>query len=135
MATIGGDILEIRFTHPELGSGVLFAKANESNNKDLGGIRVNDDENQITGSGEVIWQFNQTRGAWEFVVAYDMNTREDLDKCAALSKHPKDADWIVSHSNGTMWGCTGRPVGTMQADTNAATFPLKIACPQWQKLN
>jgi len=134
MASIGGDILEIRFQHPTLGSGVFYPKSNEGNTKDLGGIRAGDDVNMVSGDGQAIWQLNRQRGSWEIVCAYDMNTREDVKKASQLAGDPVDATWTVSHINGTIWACTGRPVGDIQPDTNAATVTIKVAGTEWTKI-
>ena len=62
MATTGGDILEVTYSHPTLGQGAFFPKANEGNTFDPGGFRNNDDVNQIDGAGELIVQKNRVRG-------------------------------------------------------------------------
>ena len=56
MSVIGGDILEITFNHPTLGSGIIFPKAAEDSTFDLGGFRSNDDAAGVDGSGEMIDQ-------------------------------------------------------------------------------
>jgi hypothetical protein len=40
---VHGDILEVTYNHPTLGSGVFYPKANEGNKFDPGGFRNNDD--------------------------------------------------------------------------------------------
>lgn len=127
MATIGGDFLEIRVTHPVLGDHVFFPKSNEGNTFDPGGFRTGDDANMISGDGQPIWQMNQQRGFFECVVANDANTRNDAQFTADLSSHPLPGDWTFSHVNGVVWGMTGKPVGDIQPDTNAATFTLKVS--------
>ena len=54
----GDDILEIRCQH-STGDYTFEAKSNESFNIDLGGIRISDDANGITGSGSPIYQKNR----------------------------------------------------------------------------
>lgn len=127
MSVIGGDIIEITYNHPTLGSGILFPKAAEDSTFDPGGFVSNDDANGVDGSGEMIDQLSRKRWSFEGTVAWDMNTREDLDKIQSLSNDPVLAEWTVSHINGTVWGGTGKPVGDLQGNGNAATFSLKIA--------
>lgn len=128
MAATGGNITEITFNHPTLGNGILTVKANTDNIYDLGGVRGDDDDDSIDGSGTVIRKLNQKR--W-FVnlpeVAWDMNNKEDLEKITAMAGSPVEATWVFSHINGTSYGGTGSPVGDLGGNTNAATFPLKIS--------
>lgn len=134
MGAIGGDITEITYNHPTIGQGSFFPKANEGNTLDLGGIRNNDDASMISGDGELIDQKNRVRGFAEIVVANDMNTRNDLNVARLLAADPVKADYTISHINGTVWKCKGSIVGDLQADTNAATFSLKIAAANFEKI-
>lgn len=127
MSVIGGDIIEITFNHPTLGSGIIFPKAAEDSTFDLGGFVSNDDANGVDGSGEMIDQLNRKRWSFEGTVAWDMNTREDLEKLQELSNDPVLSEWTVTHINGTVYGGSGKPVGDLQGNGNAATFPLKLA--------
>lgn len=127
MSVIGGDIIEITFNHPTLGSGIIFPKAAEDSTFDLGGFVSNDDANGVDGSGEMIDQLNRKRWSFEGTVAWDMNTREDLEKLQSLSNDPVQAEWTMTHINGTVYGGTGKPVGDLQGNGNAATFALKLA--------
>lgn len=127
MPAIGGDLLEITFNHPTLGTGIIYPKSNEDSTFDTGGFRSADDANMIDGSGEMIDQLNRVRWSLESTVAWDMNTREDLEKVVAMSGSPVPAEWTFSHVNGTVYGGTGKPVGDLQGNGNAATFSLKIS--------
>lgn len=127
MASIGGDFKEIKVSHPTLGDHIFLPKSNEGNTFDPGGVRTGDDANMITGSGEPIWSLNTVRAFFEVVVANDMNTRADAIFAAKLAGDNVDANWTLSHRNGTVWGLSGRPVGDINPDTNVATFTLKIA--------
>jgi hypothetical protein len=124
---VGGDIIEITWNHPTLGTGVLYPKAAEDTTFDLGGLRSADDANMIAGNGEMIDQMNRVRWSFEGTIANDMNTRNDAEKMVALAGSPVLADWTLTHINGTVWGGTGKPVGDIQPNGNAATFTLKIS--------
>jgi hypothetical protein len=124
---VGGDILEITFNHPSLGSGVIFPKSNEDSTLDPGGFRSNDDANMIDGGGNMIDQINRVRWSAETTVSWDMNSREDLEKAIALAASPVLADWTISHINGCVYSGKGKPVGDLQGNGNQATFNLKIA--------
>ena len=127
MPTVGGDFIEVRVSHPVLGDHVFFPKSNEGNTFDPGGFKTNDDANGITGSGEPIWQMNNSRGFFEVVVANDANDRNDAQFASDLQSSPIPGDWTFSHVNGVVWGMTGKPVGDINVDTNAATFTLKVS--------
>src|SRR5688572_7600879 len=124
---VGGDIIEITYNHPTLGSGVIFPKAAEDSTFDLGGFRSNDDANMIDGSGAAIDQMNRVRWSLEATVAWDMNTDLTLEKLVALASSPVPASWTISHVNGSVYGGKGKPVGDLQGNGNAATFTLKIS--------
>ncbi len=126
MAT-GGDIIEITYNHPTLGSGTIFPKAGEDSTYETGGFRTNDDANSIDGGGNMINQMNRVRPFFEMVIANDMNTDSTLEKLVALAGSPVLADWTVSIVNGVTYGIKGKPVGDLSADINKSTFKLKIA--------
>jgi hypothetical protein len=127
MATVGGDIIEITYNHPVLGTGTFFPKAGEDNTYDIGGPRSDDDANMITGAGEMIDSMKRVRPFFEAVVANDQNSRNDLDVARQLAGSPIPADWTISIINGTVWGLQGKPVGDLQGNISAATFTLKVA--------
>jgi len=134
MGAIGGDITEVTYNHPDIGQGSFFPKANEGNTIDLGGFRSNDDNSMISGDGEMIDQINRVRGSLEVLVANDQNTRNDLEIARQLANSPVQADYTASMINGTVWGFKGKPVGDLSADTNAATFTLKLATSNIKKI-
>jgi len=134
MAAIGGDITEVRYSHPTLGPGVFFAKAGETSTLDLGGVRSNDETSGIDGSGEPVFQLTNTRGSMEMVVSNDDKEREDLFKAIELAGSPIMADWTMLHSNGTIYGMSGKPVGDLNGDLMAATFTLKVSGTKVRKI-
>jgi hypothetical protein len=127
MSAVGGDIIEIAFSHPVLGNGIIFPKAAEDSTYELGGLRTDDEANGVDGSGEAIYKMNRIRWFFEVLVAWDMNNRKDLEKLVALASDPQEASWTFSHINRTVYGGDGKPVGDMNGNGNAATFKLKIA--------
>lgn len=124
---VGGDITEITFNHPTLGSGTIFPKSAEDSTFDLGGFRSNDDGNMIDGGGNMIDQMNRVRWSFETTVAWDANVDETLEKLVGLASSPDQADWTFTSVNGTIYGGKGKPVGDLQGNGNAATFALKIS--------
>lgn len=124
---VGGDIVEVTFNHPSLGSGTIFPKSAEDSTFDLGGFRSNDDGNMIDGGGNMIDQMNRVRWSFETTVAWDANVDETLEKLVGLASSPDQADWTFTSINGTIYGGKGKPVGDLQGNGNSATFALKIS--------
>lgn len=129
-----GDITEITYSHPTLGSGTFFPKAAEGNTFDPGGVRTLDDANSITSSGALIVMKNRVRGFFEVLIENDMNIRNDAQQVKELSADPVPADWTFSMINGTVWSGSGFPVGDINPDVNAGTFTLKVAAGEFKKI-
>lgn len=127
MAAVGGDIIEISFNHPTLGTGTWYPKSSEDSTFDKGGIRGNDDANMIDGGGRAIRQLNRVRWSLEATISWDMNVADELEQARKLAASPDEASWTISHINGTVWSGTGSPVGDIQGNGNAATFSVKIS--------
>lgn len=127
MSVVSGDIVEVTFNHPTIGSGTFFPKAGEDSTFDLGGFRSADEGNMIDGGGNMIDQMTRARWSLECILANDMNTREDLEKLTSLASSPVLADWTVTHINGTVYGAKGKPVGDIQANGNTSNLTLKIS--------
>lgn len=125
--SVGGDITEITFNHPSLGSGTIFPKAGEDSTYDLGGVQSVDDDGMIDGSGGVIDQMTSKRWNFAVVVAWDANLRKDLEAINALGASPVPATWTFTNINGTVYQGIGKPVGDQKGNGNKATFPLKVA--------
>lgn len=123
----GGDILEMSYKHPTIGSGTWFPKSSEDFTLDPGGYRSNDDANMITASGEMIDQINRVRWSGEGTVGWDMTIKNELDQARKLAASSVLADWTITHINGTIWGGKGKPVGDIQGNTNTAQMSVKLA--------
>ncbi len=127
MAAVGGDLKEITYNHPTLGSGTFYPKASEDSTFDPGGYRTSDDANNRDGSGNRIRIMNGVNWSVEATISHDMNNRMEGEKLAALQADPQDADWTFTHINGTVWGGKGSPVGDLQYNTNAGTIDVKFS--------
>lgn len=127
MSYSAGDILEISYKHPTLGSGTWYPKSNEDGTNDPGGYRSNDDANMVAGNGQMIDQINRVRWSFEGVVAWDMSVNDELDQARKLSGSPVLADWTITHINGTVWGGKGKPVGDIQGNTNTGQMSVKLS--------
>lgn len=124
---IGGDIIEVTYQHPDLGSGTFFPKSAEDSTFDPGGFRSNDDANMLTSGGEMIDQMNRVRWSFETVIAWDANVRDEMTTLKDLASSPKQATYTITSVNGTVWSGKGKPVGDIQPNGNAATCKLKLS--------
>jgi hypothetical protein len=126
MAT-GGDIIEITYNHPTIGSGVIYPKAAEDNTFDLGGIRSADDMAMVDGGGNMIDQMNRGRWMVEALCVNDMNSQNEVEKCNEMAASAVLADWTFASINGTVYVGKGKPVGELQNNVNQSTFTLKVS--------
>lgn len=120
-----GDVTEIVCQHT-LGEFRYAPKSNESGTKDIGGIRANDDANQVTASGQNMIQLNRVKWSFEVPIAVDADGSTEKS-ISDMAKHPDDGVWSISYINGQINKAKGRPVGDIQSDTNAGTMTLKIS--------
>lgn len=124
---IGGDILEITFNHPTKGTLTVYPKAGVDSTLDPGGFRSQDSDDGIDGAGQMIDQMNRTRPSLETTLAWDSNQDLTLHSIAALAGDPVQSDITISHSNGSVYGGKGKPVGDVKGNWNNGTFALKMA--------
>lgn len=124
---VGGDIIEVTYNHPTIGSGIFSPKAAEDSTYDLGGFRSADEANGIDGGGNMIDQLNRARWSFEVPISWDMNDKQELEKLSAMTASPVPADWTFSHINGTVYAGKGKPVGDINANGNSAMATLKVS--------
>ena len=127
MAYNGGDIIEISYNHPTVGSGVLSPVTAQDNEYDLGGVRTTDDENMVTSKGEAIYIMNNKRWSATTLITSDMNIRQEYEKMLAISASLEEATWSFLHINGTVYRGKGKPVGDIKLNVNQSTFSLKLS--------
>lgn len=121
-----GDVQEIVCNHD--GNTYRFSpKANETFNIDFGGIRVNDDANQVTSNGQIMRQLNNTRWALDGPIAVDSISASEQLSLNLMSASPSLGTWQISLISGAIYKGQGSPVGDLQYDSNAGTLALKIA--------
>jgi len=118
-----GDMLEITCTH--LGKDYRFdPKANESFTTDRGGVRTNDDMNQVTSNGKNMRQMNRVRWMVEGPISNEPTTEDDL---SLLAKAVSEGTWTFVTTSGQIYKGRGCPVGDIQTDKNAGTITLKVS--------
>lgn len=121
-----GDCVEITCNH--LGNTYRYSpKANESFNVDKGGVRGNDDMNQITSNGQMMSQLNRARWAIDGPIAVDQISDYELSTLNIMAGSPSLGVWQFAMISGAIYRGTGRPVGDIATDSNAGTLTLKVA--------
>lgn len=124
MAIIAGDLLEVAVDHPELGSRVFEPKSGEDFSPMTGGFKSNDDDGNITSTGNRIDQLN--RYPWSAEVTIGANPG-DLDFLQALTENPLEGNWTFTHISGDVRVGSGKPVGDVQENKQAGTIGFKVA--------
>lgn len=122
----GGDITEIVCKH-SLGTFRFQAKSGESFTVNPGGFRSNDDDDALTGGGEMIDQVNRKRSSLEGPIAVDFESENETKNLPLLAASSELGVWTISHISGVVWKGKGKPVGDLNFDTNTAQMPLKVA--------
>lgn len=126
MAFVFGDIDQIVCTH--LGNTYRFSpKANETANIDKGGLRVNDDESQITSDGQIMRQINRTRWKVDGPIACDTLSGYEQDALNLMSASPSQGTWQFALKSGAILRGLGSPVGALSYDSNAGTLALTVS--------
>jgi hypothetical protein len=124
---IGGDTLEVNITHPVEGLVTFQAKAAEDTTYDLGGVRVADEDNGVTGSGTMISSLNRKRWKVPVLIAADMNTDLDVEKVNRIAASTLESTMTISNLNGSIYKGTGRVVGEIVLNTNKSTCPITLS--------
>jgi len=121
-----GDCSEIVCNH--LGNTYRFyPKANESFNLDPGGVRGNDDMNQVTSNGQMMSQLNRARWAVDGPIAVDQISNAEFNALTLMAGSPSLGTWQFAFISGAIFKGTGRPVGEITQDSNAGTLTLKVS--------
>lgn len=126
MTFVAGDIRELTYNHPELGSGTLFSKSGEDFTIDEGGKRSNDDDNAMAG-GQRIDTMNEIPWSAEGTVAWDATGQDELHQLTLMTGSPIEATWTVEHISGAIYQGSGKPVGDIKGNLNTAMVALKLA--------
>lgn len=127
MAYTGGDLLEVSYNHPTLGSGSFFVKSGEDSEVDLGGFRTEDDDQGIAGDGQMIKKLNQVRWSVEAPIAWSKTTTNELEILTNIAADPLDANWTFRYQDGSAFVGEGTVVGDLKGATQGSTVPIKMA--------
>jgi hypothetical protein len=125
MAITAGDIQEITYNHPTLGSGTFKPIAGEDFSINLGGRRGLD-EVVLTSDGEAIHKVQNMPWSMEGPVRWAATIGLDMEKLAGLSGDLEDTNWTIQLISGEIYGGIGRPVGDIVGSSKDGQIPLKV---------
>jgi len=127
-STTHGDIKEITYNHPTIGSGRFRPKSGEGNTYNLGGFANNDDANSISSGGDLIMTKNRVRAMLEAVIVNSTAEGEESDAniVRQLQESPVPSDWTFTTQANAVYSGSGFPVGEIAPDLNAGTFTMKV---------
>jgi len=123
----GGDIIEITYNHPTIGTGVLNPKSSEDSTYDNGGFRSSDDANMVQANGTMINQINRTRWSFAVKLGWDMSGAHELEVLSALASSPELATYTFANINGVIYKGTGTITGDINGNGNSSTIDLKAS--------
>lgn len=123
---IFGDCTNITVQHT-LGNFRYSPKANETFTIDRGGIRGNDDESQITANGQMMSQLNRIRWSVEGPIAVSISQTNEAETLNSMAGHFELGVWTFEMITGEVFKGLGRPVGSINSDSNTGMMTLKVA--------
>lgn len=123
MAIIAGDILQIAFDHDELGSFIFENKSGSDSTFSKGGFKSDDDDGNITSSGQRIDKMNRIPWMFEVEVGADDAV---LDYTQAASQNPIEGTLTVTYMSGMVRTGSGKPTGDIIQNTQQGTMTVKF---------
>ncbi len=120
----GGDLKELKVEHPTLGSFVFEPKAGEDVEGNRGGVRINDDDAQVTAAGNIIMSGSVQRPYIQPTLAWNDEVDDYLNKWAASAELATTTYTLI---NGDVYRGKTIPVGDIKPSTLNATIQVKLA--------
>jgi len=127
MSIIGGEITEIKCSHPDLGDLSFKPISGEEATINRGGVRTEDDDEARTSGGEAIDKMNSRNWFVEVPIGVDFQDRDDQDLIDQLNASTKEADWTFSHISGSIYSGKGKPKGSDDGNMGTARMDLKVS--------
>lgn len=121
----GGDITEIKWSNPSLGSGFWYPLAGEDSTYNLGGFR-GADEGKVDGAGRLINSLNRMPWMFQVVVANDMVNTNEFEEACAIAASPDPTIFTISNINGAVYSGQGTIQGDLELNGNKSSFSLKV---------
>ena len=128
MAYIGGQLTQITYNHPTLGTGTFAPKSSEESMINLGGLRSDSGVTDIAGDGQAIRKMNLHRWMVDTTIAFDSTAmgKSGLALLTALGANPQEAVWKFTHVSGSVSSGSGFPVEVIDGNLGSATIKIKF---------
>lgn len=128
MSYIAGQLTQITFNHPTLGTGTFAPKSSDDSTINLGGIRSDSGVTDIAGDGQAIRKMNLHRWMVDTTIAFDSTakSKSGLALLSALAADPAEANWKFTHVSGSVYSGSGFPVDVVDGNLGAATIKIKF---------
>lgn len=124
---LGGDIIEITYNHPTIGTGTFSVKAGEDASMSTGGVRTNDDASSVTSNGRNIKILNVQRWWFSLGIGWDLNDADELEVCSQLAADPIDSVFTFDHIGHSVRTGSGSIVGDLEGNSQSASIALKFS--------
>ncbi|MBX9450023.1 MAG: hypothetical protein KL787_10040 [Taibaiella sp.] len=124
---VAGDIIEVTCNHPTLGTFSFAPVAGEDSTYNPGGFITADENTAVNGRGESIDKLNRVRWSFEVLTSWDKRGQGEDKQISDLAASLDPGDWTFTNADGTVYAGKGKPVGDLNFNGNAGTFPLKVS--------
>lgn len=122
---INGDIVEIAWSNPDLGSGFFFPIANTDSTLNLGGFRGND-QAVLDGAGRLMNQKNRMPWSASMETANDPLNTKELEAASALAASTAETVYTITHVSGVRYKGAGTILGNLEGNFNKGSFQLTL---------
>jgi hypothetical protein len=121
----GGDITEIAWSNPLLGSGFLYPIAGEESTFCLGGF-TGDDDKVVDGAGRLINSLHRVPWDFKVKVANDMVNTREFEAMVDVAGSTEDTTWTISVINGAVYKAQGTIQGRLELNGSKSAFELMV---------
>lgn len=123
----GGDITFLTLAHPDLGITAFKPKAGVDSTYMPGGITVDDTDDGVDSSGEMIAIKTMQRASMAVDITWDKAYRGDLESVLAHQRSSKPSVATWGNIDGTVYKLTGFPVGSYSGNGKTSVITFKFA--------
>ncbi len=129
MAVIAGDLGEIAWKNPSVGtgSGTWYGKAGADMTIMKGGLQANDAADGVDSGGRALFELTNTRWSMSGTITWDMVVARELNDVQLLSASGVDTEFTISNrATGQVYSGVGRPVGEISGNAKSGTIAIKL---------
>lgn len=122
----GGDMIQISWNDPNLGSGTFYGKSGEDTTVNTGGAMTDDSDTNIDTAGNFIntmrlipWKISST-------ISWDMINpqRREIEMLKKLTGTVNSQDFVFTNINGVNYTGNGKVVGAVEGSAKDCTMTI-----------